>query len=344
MKISICVPQYNRIQYLLRSLEIISLQSYENIEVIISDDCSTDNTEVLVKNLIPNFKYPIVYHKNEINRGYDYNYRNCIALANGEYAFVIGNDDSINGVNSISKLVEFLIKNKLPDIGYCNMLEESTGGTIIKRALSTKIIGSGVDVALKNYSCFSFVGGLIYKKDTFDKYNSSKYDGSIYAQMYLGVVMIASGAKLFSIAEPFVLKDIVLTKEHRNSYKDTIARSWKNFKIVNGGLPSVINVLIAAIRDSGDFSKQRVYLIFKRIYLITFPHWIIDYKENGAFPESIGLIIGLWPIKNKNFREISFTAKLKLLTIYFFSAIVAVLLPLFIYKSLKQRAYTYLKK
>ena len=90
MKISICIPQFNRIQYLLKSLEIITFQSYDNIEIVISDDCSTDDTEEQIKNIISKYKYPIIYHKNIKNRGYDFNYRNCISLATGDYAFVIG--------------------------------------------------------------------------------------------------------------------------------------------------------------------------------------------------------------------------------------------------------------
>lgn len=40
MKISICIPQYNRIAFLLKNLEYIAKQTYSNIEVVISDDCS----------------------------------------------------------------------------------------------------------------------------------------------------------------------------------------------------------------------------------------------------------------------------------------------------------------
>lgn len=344
MKISICIPQYNRIEYLLKSLQIIEQQTYQNIEIIISDDCSTDDTEFKIKELIPRYKYPIKYYKNAINKGYDYNYRNCICLANGDYAFVIGNDDSIYGTDSISYLVKFLLDNNLPDIGYCNIYEESSGGTIIKRALATKIIGSGAEIALRNYSCFSFVGGLIYKKSTFEKYNTEKYDGSIYSQMYLGVYIITMGARLFSIETPLVLKDIVLENEHRDSYKDTIAKKWKDFKIVDGGLPSVVNVLLCALRDSNELTQKRIYSIFSRIYFITFPNWILDYKENGALPESFGLIIGLNPFKNKNFGLLNFLNQSKIFCLYLMSSLLSLFIPVFIYKKLKQRIYSLLKK
>jgi glycosyltransferase involved in cell wall biosynthesis len=344
MKISIVIPQYNRIQYLLRSLEIISLQNYENIEVVISDDCSTDNTEFLINELIPEYKYPIIYHRNNTNMGYDYNYRNCISLASGDYSIVLGNDDSIYGANSIEYLVDFLSNNDFPDIGFCNMIEESTGGTFINRAPRTKIIGCGIDVSLQNYSCFSFVGGLIYKTDTFKKYNTAKYDGSIYSQMYLGVYMINCGAILFSIHEALVLKDLVLENEHRNSYLDTISIKWKDFKVVDGGLPSVINVLISSLKDSKLYTEKRAFLIFRRIYSITFPYWILDYRLNGALPEAVGLIIGLAPHKNKLFFQLSFLSKFRLIAIYLFASIFSLLTPIFLYKKIKQTVYSIIKR
>src|SRR4249919_2253033 len=101
MKISICIPQYNRIDYLLKSLRMIEEQTYPDIEIVVSDDCSTDDTEEQIKRFKPQCKYPIVYHRNTVNVGYDANYRKCIELASGDYAIVIGNDDSIIPNSSI---------------------------------------------------------------------------------------------------------------------------------------------------------------------------------------------------------------------------------------------------
>lgn len=344
MKISICIPQYNRINYLLRSLDIIKEQTFSNIEIVISDDCSTDDTAEQITKLKSLYKYPIVFERNEKNMGYDRNYRKCIEMASGDYALVIGNDDSINGAESIAFLVKFLEQNNYPDIGYCNMLEERTGGTLIKRAWGNRIIGEGSDIALKNYSCFSFVGGLVYKRSVFLQHNTSKYDGSIYAQMYLGVYMISKGAKLFCIEEPLVLKDLLLDGVFRDSYRDRIAKTWKDFKVVDGGMPSVINVLIGALRDAGALTQQRIYIIFRKIYAVTFPHWVLDYKENGAFPEAWGLVRGLKPTKNKNYQLLNLWNKIKIYFIYIFSSAAALLLPVFIFKLFKQKIYAILKR
>ena len=71
MKVSICIPQHNRINYLLRSLEIIENQTYADIEITISDDCSTDDTVSEIKKLIPIYKYPIIFDSNSRNMGYE---------------------------------------------------------------------------------------------------------------------------------------------------------------------------------------------------------------------------------------------------------------------------------
>jgi len=183
---------------------------------------------------------------------------------------------------------------------FCNFVEDHDRSTVISRANTTGVLGSGSETALRNYSCFSFVGGLIYKKSAFDKFNTSKHDGSIYAQMYLGCLMIASGCRLFSIERPLVVKDLAGDEQERKSYRDVIAKKWKDHHVVDGGLPSVINVLISAFRDAGVLTQDIIYKIFKRIYTVTYPFWLIDYRTQGALPEAAGLLRGMRPARNQN--------------------------------------------
>lgn len=297
MKISICIPQYNRIKYLLQSLDLITLQTYPDIEVVVSDDCSTDDTQERLQALRGSYKYPLVYHRNDKNMGYDANYRKCIELANGEYCIVIGNDDSIFGEGSIAFLSKFLIENNRPEIGFSNFVSAGNTAEITKRAKQTAVLGSGTDVAMKYYSSFSFVGGLVYKKDAFTRFNTSKHDGSIYAQMYMASVMIASGCRLFSIMEPLVVKDLVGDESERKSYRDVIARKWSDYKVENGGLPSVIHVLIEGFRDARVLNEKIIFNIFYRIYSVTFPYWVVDYKKNAGLPAAVGLIQGMNPLR-----------------------------------------------
>ena len=184
-------------------------------------------------------------------------------------------------------------------------MEDSNPGVVVQRAQQTTVLGDGRKTAVKYYSCFSFVGGLIYKKSLFDQYNTDKHDGSIYSQIYLGCLMVSHGCRLFSIKEPLILKDIYMVGKNQNSYRDKIARKWKDYRIVDGGMPSVINVVISAVRDAGVLNQASVYTVFNRVYSLTYPHWILDYKSNGAIPEAVGLMVGMSPAKNANFSTLN---------------------------------------
>src|SRR5882762_3705066 len=108
MKISLCIPQYNRIDYLLKNLAIIEKQTYPDIEISISDDASTDATREYIENLKTTYKYPIVSYYNPVNIGYDANLRKSLEMATGSYCLILGNDDSLNLTDGIEKLVSFL--------------------------------------------------------------------------------------------------------------------------------------------------------------------------------------------------------------------------------------------
>jgi glycosyltransferase involved in cell wall biosynthesis len=344
MKISVCIPQYNRIAYLLRSLKQIEEQNYENIEVVVSDDGSTDNTEETIKELQKKYKYPLVFSKNEKNLGYDRNYRKCIELASGDYCIVIGNDDTLYQPGSIEFLVDFLIKNDYPELGFSNFVEDNNPGVVVQRAAETKVLGTGKYIALKNYSCFSFVGGLIYKKTAFNKYNTDKHDGSVFSQMYLGCFMVASGCRLFSIKEPLVLKDLYMDGKFRHSYRDRIAKNWKDFKIVDGGIPSVMHVLISAFRDAEVLDQGIIKKIFTRVYSVTLPHWVLDYKSNKAFPEAIGFIRGLNPLRNQDFFLLNFLNRTVIFLRYIFFSLFALITPSSLFKKYKNQLYNFFKR
>ncbi len=343
LKISIVIPQYNRIKLLLKSLKIIESVDYPDLEVVVSDDGSSDNTEEEITKLQKSYPHNLIYHRNQVNLGYDRNFRQCIELATGDYALVIGNDDTINGTNAIHYLNKFLLDNDQPEVGFCNFLEDRTGETNIRRANSTGIMGTGPNLALNNYSCFSFVGGLIYKKSAFNKYNTDRYDGSIYSQIYLATLMVASGQRMFSIEEPLIIKDLLLDGKFRHSYRDRIAKKWSDYKIVDGGMLSVINVLHCSFKDAEVLDNDKRIKIFRKIYTTTLPHWVLDYKSNNALPMSFGIIQGMWPFKSIWYKELKLIQQIEILLRYFVFNTVALILPSRLFEKFKTKLYNKMK-
>lgn len=339
MKISICIPQYNRIEYLKISLEKISVQKGVDLEVVISDDASTDDTAKQISSLQKKYPFPLHYFRFEENQGYDRNLRNSLEIATGEYCFVLGNDDTLSDENALNRLVNFLIQNNKPDVGFCNSADYLDNTDVQVRAKRTEIIGSGPKVGLKYYSSFSFVAGLIYKKSAFESVNTTKLDGSIYVQIYLATLIIIRGGKLFTYKEPLVLKDIRVNNEIANSYLDTLPRIESEYKILDAGLPSYAYVCALAFKDAGLNEKAYYYKVIRRIYLFTYPFWLMDYRKNKALVAAKGLKNGL---KLKSFRHYkSFTSfeQFKLKCYYHISTFLGFNTPLSIFNILKKVLY-----
>lgn len=93
--ITIGIPTYNRANsYLGQTLHSALGQTYENIEIIVSDNCSQDNTEELVRG----FSDPrIRYIRQSENIGSNNNFNVCIAQAKGDFCLLLPDDDLIDG-------------------------------------------------------------------------------------------------------------------------------------------------------------------------------------------------------------------------------------------------------
>ena len=92
--VTIAIPTYNRADsYLKHTLECAINQTYENIEILVSDNCSTDHTEELVKSYRDQ---RITYFKQKTNLGQRGNSNFLLDQANGEYFHMFHDDDSID--------------------------------------------------------------------------------------------------------------------------------------------------------------------------------------------------------------------------------------------------------
>lgn len=92
--VSIVVPMYNAEKYISVLLESLLAQTFQNFEVIIVDDCSTDNSVAVVKSYIPKFNGQLKLSRMERNSGGPGAPTNKgIAHSRGKYIFQMDNDD-----------------------------------------------------------------------------------------------------------------------------------------------------------------------------------------------------------------------------------------------------------
>ncbi|WP_298236994.1 glycosyltransferase [uncultured Algibacter sp.] len=108
--VSICIPTFNGAQFITEALDSTISQTYSNLEIIISDDASTDATLAIVESYKSKTAIPInIYHHEP--KGIGANWNNSIKKANGTYIKFLFQDDVLYS-NCISEMVEVLENNK----------------------------------------------------------------------------------------------------------------------------------------------------------------------------------------------------------------------------------------
>ena len=116
--VSVPVITYNSSKYVLETLESIKAQTYQNIELIISDDCSTDNTVDMCRKWVEENKKRFVHTQiitSELNTGVSANLNRAEAACQGEWVKSIAGDDLLMP-NCIADCVEYVQQH--PDIIY----------------------------------------------------------------------------------------------------------------------------------------------------------------------------------------------------------------------------------
>lgn len=92
--VSVCLASYNSGGYLEAAVKSVVDQTYENWELIIVDDCSTDNTQEVVAGVASRLGDPrIRFVSNPVRLGMVANWNHAVELANGQFIKVLGQDD-----------------------------------------------------------------------------------------------------------------------------------------------------------------------------------------------------------------------------------------------------------
>ena len=91
MGVSVLVASYNCENYVEECLTYLLNQSYKDVEIIVCDDCSTDNTRTILRRYANEGK--IILLENDTNNGAAQSRNNCLAVATKEYVAVQDADD-----------------------------------------------------------------------------------------------------------------------------------------------------------------------------------------------------------------------------------------------------------
>lgn len=124
MKISVCIPTYNQGEYLEQAIRSAAKQTHVPFEIIVYDDCSTDNTSEVLQSLSLEIPF-LKVHKQPRNLGLLANVDACLRLATGDFIVRLDSDDYLSP-NYIKLLGEQLMTH--PDAGYGHVSVQEVDG------------------------------------------------------------------------------------------------------------------------------------------------------------------------------------------------------------------------
>lgn len=125
--VSVVVPNYNHAPYLKERLDSVLAQTYTHYEVIILDDCSTDNSREVIEGYRQNEHVAhIVYNKENVGRVF-LQWRKGIGLAKGDLVWIAESDDKCEP-QLLERLVEQFKKNPGLALAFCKSTLFTTSG------------------------------------------------------------------------------------------------------------------------------------------------------------------------------------------------------------------------
>jgi len=151
---SIIIPTKNRAEYLFHTLRTCSIQEYQNIEVYVCDDGSTDNTREVVEEASrkdPRIKY--VCFGNDV--GMRDNFENALSLVKDGYVLALGGDDALlpYGISSMFEILKDTQQEILcwPAPAYFYSKTKMTNGQLILHAKNGRIANGVKILSSKNF-------------------------------------------------------------------------------------------------------------------------------------------------------------------------------------------------
>lgn len=275
--LSICIPTYNRAKALDGNLKALNKQvSGKNLplELMVSDNCSSDETSTVVNKYIEE-GMPINYIRNTINLGMDGNFAQCYRKATGKYVLVLGDDDYlIDGM--LEKLLDYL---KNGDYGLVHLKtnsqtkileEEFTDSTLFLQNISywiTYITSNVVNSKYikeydfeKNFGTFLTIVPLYLNAAIEHECNLL-----IHERIFLdGIDSKTNGG--YNFFEVFIVNYLDIWKDFRQSGKISnnlyhfMKRDILKFFLIR----NAYNLLI--IKEESNYKLQNSFSYFKKYY------------------------------------------------------------------------------
>lgn len=263
--VSIIVVSYNHSKYLRENLDSIEAQTYPNIELIVADDASQDNSVQIFNQWIKENNYSAKANFHKVNTGLATVLNECVELANGKYVKMIAADDYLHP-KSIEKCVV-----KLEELGenfgivHTDVFCINDVSEIIPDRLDLNVHNNiDADIFSENLLKMNTVAALSVMMRTKVLKETGKYDSQFLVEDYYRWLKINEIAKIAYIPEKLAFYRLhdnnISTLQNQKVIEDVIILKMLFDK--KGKQKNAVDSFIIQHYCANDLS-QRVVLYYK---------------------------------------------------------------------------------
>lgn len=265
-KLAICIPTYNRPQYLMTMLETIRIQindyNRDRIQICVSDNASEDSYENVI-NFMESLDVEFKYSRMDKNYGADINFLKAVEIADAEYCWLAGDDDGIVD-GAIDIVLDYLDNNSDISVFWGNRIIcdkhlkpfLKDNWTCLKKdfIIDFKEEKQVIDYfdKLNSTTSLGYLTSLIVKKTEWDNVTekTEKYIGTIYVQVAQYLTMLKNKGKMLCIQDCIALSRFG-NDGFYNNLKQRIFMDYYGFLAITDifeGFPNIVDSLKGIIR------------------------------------------------------------------------------------------------
>ncbi len=164
--VSICIPAYKNARYLNRLLQSISIQTFKDFEVVITDDSNDDSVCDLIN--ANSWGFELVYTKNEKALGSPENWNEGVRRSRGKWIKIMHHDDWFANENSLSVFVRNIHEHPSFNFFFCtyyNIYEDTAEKDMMTVNSTQRKLILNDPVALLSHNVLGPPSTTIYKND-----------------------------------------------------------------------------------------------------------------------------------------------------------------------------------
>lgn len=216
IKISICIPTHNRAKFLAETLENVLQQATDEIEVVIVDGASSDNTKEVAEQYRKKFRN-FIYYRGEKNMGVNRDMGRTIELAHGDYCWMLSDDDCLKpgALNQMLKEIESGCEIYLCNVTVCDLFLRPLrnrlwlSAKVPERIFNLHEKNDFIEYCQKANSIgalFSYMSSIVLRREAWNKAGyHDDFDKTAYALASSLMSFIKQKCRLKYIRTPLVL-------------------------------------------------------------------------------------------------------------------------------------------